>query len=199
MKSAQNTLKRFFSNRFTFVWFMLLLMINHKVQAQDLQIQLGNTQIALNEAFTITITLQNENIRRYTNFPDIKGFQKRGTSSSSNTSFINGKMSMSTAITQTYVPLKEGKYNLPAFKMQVNEKEATHPGASLKVGPAKQQAAQDPFGADPFGMDPFEEFFGGGRNTPREYIEVADDAFFAITTNKNKVYVGEGFTMTIAV
>ena len=43
-----------------------------------------------------------------------------------------------------------------------------------------------------FPFDPF------GDREPTEFVDIRDDAFLALTTNKNKVYVGEGFTTTLS-
>jgi hypothetical protein len=164
-----------------------------KAKTGDVRIVTGKTQIALNQAFTIKIIVENEYIKSYSDFPDIKGFQKRGTSSSTNTSIVNGKMSVETSITQTYVPTAEGDFVLNPFEMTINGKKAQGKGANIKVGPPVKVNRR----RDPFAWDPFDEFFGDGRKEI-EYVDVKADAFFAITTDKKEVYRGEGFNLTIA-
>ncbi|MDX2195195.1 MAG: BatD family protein [Cytophagales bacterium] len=158
--------------------------------AQDVGVHLGNNNISLNEHFTITIVIQNEQLRTYSPFPDIAGFQKRGISSQSSTNIINGQITFSQSIVQNYAPTKEGKFKLPPFTIEINGKKVQNPGTEIKVNPARQQPQ------NPFDADPFDQFFGGGK--PREFVDVKEDAFFALTTNKDKVYVNEGFTMTLA-
>jgi len=168
----------------------LLLFILGNVCAQELTVRLGATNVALNEAFTITITLSNEQMKTYSNFPDIQGFQKRGVSSQSSTNIVNGQVSFTQSIVQNYAPTKEGKFKLAPFAMEVNGKRAQSSGGVVTVGAATQQQ-QDPSGGDPFG-----DFFGRGGQ--KEFVDVKEDAFFALTTSKDKVYVGEGFTATLA-
>jgi hypothetical protein len=74
--------------------------------------------------------------------------------------------------------------------MTVNGQEIRSPGKTIRVGAPVQQQRPDVF------SDPFEDFFGRGR--PKEFMEVRDDAFFALTTDKTEVFVGEGFTVTLA-
>lgn len=166
--------------------------------AQDITIDLGPNEIALNQMFTITATVHNERFQNYQGFPDIEGFQKRGTSSSSSTNFINGARSSKQSVIQNYMPLKEGQYVLKSFDMVINGNKVRSKGKTIKVGPAKEQQRRR---YDPFSNDPFQDFFSQGRGNqskPQEFVDVEADAFLALTTDKSEVYPGEGFTMTLA-
>lgn len=166
-------------------------------KAQEITIELGSNEIALNQAFTITLSAHNTRMSRYSGFPDIDGFVKRGTSSSSSTNFVNGQRSSTVSITQSYVATKEGKFTLAPFQIQVDDEVVSSHGTTITVGPAKQQQRRRQR-FDPFGNDPFEDFFGGNRNEPQEFVNVDADAFLALTTDKSSVYVGEGVTATLA-
>ena len=160
--------------------------------AQETTIELGTDEVGMNEMFTISIMVKNERIRSYDNFPEIPGFEKRGTASSSSTSIVNGQMSFSQTITQNYQPLREGSFTLAPFTIKVNEKDVSSQGKTIRVvAPKTQQRATDPT------RDPFEEFFGGRRGQT-EYIDVKEDAFLALTTDKDQIYRGEGVTATFA-
>src|SRR2546421_12597960 len=104
----------------TFFLFAVLLSIQI-AKSQNIQISLGPDEIGQNQAWTITVTVSNERLKNYDNFPDIEGFQKRGTSSSSQTNIINGQISSSQSIIMTYVPLRQGMVTVPSFKMKVND------------------------------------------------------------------------------
>lgn len=175
-----------------FVLFSFLL--SSLAQAQEIKITLGPDEVSANRAFTITITIANERLRNYSNFPDIAGFTKGGTNSQQSTNFINGQVSSSHSITQNYLPNAQGVFELKPFTIIVNDKKVNSPGKKIKViAPRQQQQRQ----VDPFGNDPLEDFFGR-REQPTEFVDVKDEAFFALTTNKDEVYVGEGFTLTLA-
>ena len=103
--------------------------------AQNVQIDLGPSEIGENQAWTITITVNNDRLKSYDNFPDIDGLQKRGTSSSSQTSIVNGQMSSSQSIIMTYVPMKQGTIIIPSFKMKVNDQLYSVNGKKVKIGP----------------------------------------------------------------
>ncbi|HCX22034.1 MAG: hypothetical protein CMB80_20380 [Flammeovirgaceae bacterium] len=173
--------------------FFILVLISN-LFAQDKKIEIGTTDVAVNQYFKMTLTVENERLKNYSPFPDIEGFVKRGTSSSSSTSFINGKMTSSQSITQNYQPTREGNFNVPGFSMEVNGEQISVSSFTIKVGEAKQQQqrrSNDPFG-DPFDM------FRKRESEPTEFIDVEADAFLALTTDKPEVYVGEGFTTTLA-
>ncbi len=170
----------------------LILLING-VFGQEVRIEFGSNTVASNQVFTITVTLENERLRNYSPFPEIEGFLKRGTSSSSSTSFVNGKRTSSQSITQNYLPTEEGTFTVPPFTITINGQEYRSEGINVTVGPPRQQQQR---GQDP--IDPFDLFNRGRRSQPQEYIDVEADAFLALSTDKATVYVGEGFTTTLA-
>ena len=172
---------------------ILLLFITLKSMAQEIRINTGQAEIGINQPFTITITVENDKLKNYSPFPEIKGLYKRGTSSSSSTSIINGKITSSQSIIQNYFAEAEGNYVLLPFTMQINNKPVSSPGTKIRVGPAVQQRNQ----LDPFANDPFRDLFEN-QPGPQEFIDIKEDAFFALTTDKDQVFVGEGFTTILA-
>jgi hypothetical protein len=176
------------------VFVSILLLQFFLCQSQNVQILLGPEEIGENQAWTITITVNNDRLRSYDNFPDIEGFHKRGTSSSSQTSIVNGQMSSSQSIIMTYVPARQGIINVPPFKMKVNDQLYNVNGRRVKVGPPVQSQQNDPFRSF-FDRDPAEDFFN--RGTP-EFVDIKEEAQLALTLSSDEVYVGEGFTATLS-
>ncbi|MFY0607228.1 MAG: BatD family protein [Cyclobacteriaceae bacterium] len=169
--------------------FILLMIFSISSFGQQRKIEIGATNIAINQYLRITMKVENERLKEYTPFPDIEGFVKRGTSSSSSTSFVNGQMTSSQSIIQSYQPTREGTFNIGKFSMTINGEKVEVAPFTVKVGPAAQQQRQT--------VDPFDPF--GRRNQqPTEFIDVDAEAFLALTTDKKDVFVGEGFTVTIA-
>ena len=162
-------------------------------QAQEVSIELGPDEIGVNQIFTIKVTIKNTSLKSYSDFPEIDGFAKRSTSSSSSSSNINGRISSEQSIIQRYVPLEEGTFTVAPFSMEVNGKTVSSRGKQVKVGPAVQRPRRGR-------RDPFDSFFGRDRNEQRstEFVDVKEDAFLALSTDKDEVFVGEGFTMTFA-
>lgn len=176
----------------TSLLFTGFLLIGWNAFSQQVSIQLGPDQIGFNQVYTITITVENDQLKSYNGFPDIPGFAKRGTSSSSSTNIVNGRVSSRQSILQNYMPKAEGTYVIQPFTMEINGQTVNSPGKTVKVGPPVQQQTRDPFS-----MDPFDDFFSN-RNEPQEFVDIQEDAFLALTTDKDEVFIGEGFTMTLA-
>jgi hypothetical protein len=160
--------------------------------SQNLQIILGPDEIGENQAWTISVTANNESLKSYDNFPDIDGFRKRGTSTQSQTSIVNGQISSSQSIVMTYMPSQQGTFTLPAFKMKINGQSISSPGKKIKVGPPIQVRSNDPFRSF-FDRDPV-----GDPRGETEFVDVKEDALLALSTSKDEVYVGEGFTTTLS-
>jgi hypothetical protein len=165
------------------LWLFFLLFNIEKVNGQDLKIELGPGDISANDIFTITISIENGKITEYDKFPEIPGFIKSGTSSSSATNIINGTRTSYHSIIQNYIPSGEGEYTLKPFYMTINGEIYSSPGKKISVGPAMQSRRHN----DPLNYDPFEEFFGSREE--QEFVEVEDDAFFALTTDKDQVCI----------
>ncbi|HKZ36480.1 MAG TPA: BatD family protein, partial [Chryseolinea sp.] len=126
-----------------FLSLLFLLYIFSTAQAQ-VQITLGPDEIGENQTWTITITVQNDRLKNYDNFPDIKGFRKRGQSTQSTTNIVNGQISSSQSVIMTYAPSQQGTFTIPTFTLRVNDKPVNVPGKKVKVGPPVQQQ-RDPF------------------------------------------------------
>src|SRR6185436_10567336 len=140
--------------------FLLFVSLSTLGWAQNVQVQLGPDEIGENQMWTITVVVANDQLRTYTAFPDVDGFRKRGTSTQSQTSIINGHVSTTHAVTMTYQPTRQGIFNVPAFDMTINSVAVKSPAKKITVGPAAQTQARDPFG-----RDPFRDFFGGREET----------------------------------
>ncbi|HCX77158.1 MAG TPA: hypothetical protein DHU93_19000, partial [Algoriphagus sp.] len=86
----------------------------------------------------------------------------------------------------------KGEFTLPSFSITINGKEFDFAGKTISV--------TDPVSAQNLGgnnYDPFAEFFGRNSEEP-EYIELDDEAFFSVTVDKEEIYAGEGFSLTLA-
>lgn len=178
--------------RHVFAFLCLSVLLSFQAFGQEVTVVLGPDQIGIDETFTIKVTLSNEKIKSYDQFPEIPGFQKQGISQSSSMNIINGQMSSSNSIIQYYKPARKGQFTLPKFSVLINGQAVASPGKRITVTDA---AASSPSGGNAF--DPFAEFFGRNEEVP-EFVEIADDAFFAVNIDKSEVYAGEGFTMDIS-
>ncbi|UZD21991.1 BatD family protein [Algoriphagus halophytocola] len=162
--------------------------------AQEVEIELGSDEIGLNETFTIKVTLSNEKIKSYDQFPDIPSFQKQGISQSSSMNLINGQMSSTNSIIQYYKPSRKGEFTLPSFEVAINGKNYSSPGKTITVGDPAVSSGRSGRNS----VDPFADFFGRSQASEPEYVELDDDAFFSVSVDKEEVYQGEGFNLSLA-
>ncbi len=176
---------KFKINFFFFIYFFCAIDKPIFAQEQRLSVEFGETNISLNKPFVVSILLKNEEERPTSIFPEIKGFKKRSNISSSNTSNIGGKAIVNQKVTQEYFADKLGTINVPSFSIQVN-------GETITTTPIIVVVNKD---SEKDEIENFKDFIDGSAY---EFVDVKDDAFFAITTNKAKPYVGEGFIITIA-
>lgn len=172
-------------------FFLLLCTI---AIAQEVSIQLGPNQLAQNEPFTITLTIKNGELETYSAFPDIPGFERAGTSTSSSTQFVNGRRSQQVSIVQSYMPTDQGSFRLKPFRIKVNGEYQESEGTTILVGPPRQQQSSS---QQKRPKSLFDDLFGV-EDEEVEYVERPDNAFLALTVDKQSVYVGEGFTATLA-
>ena len=174
-----------------FIFVFSLFLFTGTAMAQDVQIELGPAEIGLNETFTIKVTLSNDKIKSYDQFPDIPGFQKQGISQSSSMNLINGQMSSSNSIIQYYKPSKKGTFTLSSFELTINGQAYSSTGKRITVGDPSNTSRGS-------ATDPFADFFGRSAVEDPEYVEMEDDAFFSVSVDKDEVYQGEGVNISMA-
>ncbi|WP_057940473.1 BatD family protein [Algoriphagus resistens] len=176
-----------------FIFVCGLILFSGMAVAQDVKIELGPAEIGLNETFTIKVTLSNEKIKSYDQFPEIPSFQKQGISQSSSMNLINGQMSSSNSIIQYYKPSRKGDFTLAPFELTINGQAYSSNGKKITVGdPASSNSGRGSV------TDPFADFFGRSAVEDPEYVEMEDDAFFSVSVDKEEVYQGEGINISLA-
>lgn len=162
-------------------------------QAQKIEVTLGPDEVGQNQLWPITITVHNGELKSYDRFPEIKGMRRRDESHRSSTSYVNGQVTSFQSRIMYYSPEQKGKIVIPSFSMTINNKVIQVPGKTVTVKPLGSRQQQQPSSGFPR-TNP-DDFFG---NEEPEYIEVDDDAFLAVTTDKSEVYVGEGINASLA-
>jgi hypothetical protein len=165
-----------------------LLLIPLFLAAAELNFtaSVNRTQIGTNEALTLTVTVQGENIGQVPDpqLPDLPDFTIGGRSSSQSTSiqFINGKLIQQGSISYIYTlyPKKEGAFTIGActikFQDQVYE---TQP---ISITVVKGTASPQPL--PPSSMTPAEPG-----------VPIDDNIKLVASVNKPAVYVGEQITV----
>lgn len=186
-----NQKKTIFSLK-NFITLVYLIFGFGNLVAQELSIELSNTKIALNEAFTIAVESRDMEITKIGIFPEIDGFRKikSGLTNATSSSTIQGKTTITYIKIQTYHPTKEGNFVLKPFSIEVNGKKIESEGlARISVG------SYDKNKGELVEFDPQELF---SKNDEEKLVDVKEDAFFGLIANKDEVYVGEGLNVTLA-
>lgn len=183
------------TNRFGFILFLLVFGATMSATGQNISITISPEEIPLNQPLRISIVAENSAIESYKGFPEIEGFRKRGSISNTSTQISNGNLSTTQSISMRYFAKKEGTFRIPSFEMTINGQTYQVAGRTVKVGPEHTASRQK---NDPFGSNLFDNFLFPEDNDKVEYVEVEDDAFLAVTTDKDEVYIGEGVNVTVA-
>lgn len=173
--------------------FLLYLFSWLPALAQQVSIELGKSLVPINTYFTISVKLQDQQLKDYSPFPEIEGFKKSSRFSSTKTVIAGGKTTTVLTVTQNYAALDEGDYELKPFTMKVNGQTLQSPGMKIKVTP---MATVIPQGPDlPNLMIP--QGTTQGDEKPQEYVDQEDNAFLTLYTDKKEVYVGEGLNTVL--
>lgn len=168
--------------------FLICILLSSQAIAQKVRLSLGDDEIALNEQFDITVHVDGESVDRNITFPEIPGFQKAGTSSKMQSTIVNGKRSVTSSLTQSYRPQKEGTFTLKPFFIEANGDRIRSEGTTINVGPAKQRQSQRR-------RSPFDQ--RSRQQEEHHFEDVPDDAFLSVRPSKQKVYSGEGVYVAI--
>lgn len=158
--------------------------------AQDIKVSvvLGEKTLPANKLFSITVNIQNSEQREVRNFPEIPGFKKAGQEASTATSSVGGRLVVNHKIVQNYLPEQVGKFTLRPFSLMVNRQAFLSDGAVLTVTPPDKSTPTAPSAE-------LEDFFGEGEGN--EALS-AEDAFLTLRVNTSRVFVGQGFTVKVA-
>ncbi|MFM2376204.1 MAG: hypothetical protein RLZZ165_1301 [Bacteroidota bacterium] len=185
---------------FLLLWPLLLL---GDIAAQQIQIGVNAKEITTDDQFVLSVTLSGITGGQVPQprFPEIKGLQMGGTSTSQ--SWVNGYASVT--FSRTYFAPSAGKFVVPEVSYEFRGAVGKSPAFTLivKKGTGRQQpnnasgGMRDPFGGmrDPFGdffSDPF--FGGGGRQRQPEdmkFKSLSADYFLSVNLDKSSCYIGE--------
>jgi hypothetical protein len=171
----------------------ILLFTALAVYAQDnIQITLGPDEIGENQAWTITVTVNNDRLKSYENFPDIEGFRKRGTS----TSVANQHCEWPNKfITKYYHELSTHQTRRVHNSFFQNAGERANHFRYRKKGKSRAGCSTTRSVPESCLIATLLMISLVGET---EFIDIKEDALLALTTSKDEVYVGEGFTTTLS-
>lgn len=162
--------------------------------AQQLAIELGKSPLPLNQYYTISVRLHNQQLQGNTTFPEIEGFKKSNRYSSTKTIITGGTTTTILTITQNYAALEEGTYTLKPFTMKVNGQTLQSEGMEITVTEMQADVPQNA-NLPPDLIVPEEE--QPQPEQEAEFVDKDDNAFLTIYTDKDEVFVGEGVNVAL--
>lgn len=123
--------------RSSVVFFVLiaLIVIVGSVGAQDITAvtTVSATKVELGTAFQLTVTINGADTIAPVQLPKIDGLETRYLGPSTRVSIINGKMSRSTGLMFTVIPLKTGQFQIPALTIPINGQDYTTQAIAITV------------------------------------------------------------------
>lgn len=160
-----------------------------KAQDMKVAVELEGKSLKVGEILSIRVVIQNSDKRDVKGFPELLGMTKRVKEGKSVTTNIAGKLIVSQEFTQTYLAEKVGNFRYDAFMLSVNGQQVKIESGVITI------VADDKTGTDKNNND---DDFDSFINNSTEFIDVKEEAFLALRSNKTKVYVGEGFSVKLA-
>lgn len=155
-----------------FYIFLLFLASNFALAQEDVKIELSKKNILLEENFTIKVFIRNTDKSAMSAFPELPNFTKGARQK------VFSKNPLGYTITQNYTPIREGNFKIPSFTLTVNSKEYTTESFTIVVNSPVDDADESNESISP--------------------EKAKNNAFLAMNVSKNKVYVGEGFKVSLA-
>jgi hypothetical protein len=155
-----------------FYIFLLFLASNFALAQEDVKIELSKKNILLDENFTIKVIISNTDKSAISAFPEFPNFTKGAKQK------VFSKNPLGYTITQIYTPIKEGNFKIPSFILTINNKDYTTESFNLIVNSAENNSED--------------------ANETISPEKAKNNAFLAMNVSKNKVYVGEGFRISLA-
>lgn len=171
-----------------YVILSIILCFSCTIHAQILNndpiIEFGPKNLKMDEPFTISVVIPDEENRPTVTFPEIPGLEKRSKSATSAINTIGGKKIVVQTISQQYFALKEGVYEIEPFTITIN-------GLKIKSGEVTVEYSSGPLTSNGFiGPEEMELI-------PESEINGAD-IFLSVGTNKKSVFIREGFALGIS-
>jgi hypothetical protein len=119
----------------SFSLFIFIVLLTGKLFAQDVQVQaeVDRNTVTLGDAIQFTLTLQGTQNLDPVQFPQIDGFDTRYLGPSRRISIVNGQYSSSVSFIYSLLATKVGKFNIPPFKVTVDQKELVTNPISVEV------------------------------------------------------------------
>jgi len=146
--------------------------------------------------FTLAFRLQGAALVAHSAFPEIEGFRKAASLTTTTTTRLlpGGQRSTELTVAQRYFPYTEGDYVVPAFTITVNGQVLRSAGGRVHVGAASPppDASAAPPGT---GVGSADQLLG--KPKPQYFYEPPDAGALALEADQERVYVGQGVRVNL--
>lgn len=139
---------------------------------EEVSIGFGKKTLLIDEPLIINVIIKGSDKSNVSVFPEIQGFTKADRK-------ITHTKGQSHTITQNYNPTKDGTFRIPTFELTVNGKIYESDPTTIIVTSPKDEDDEE-----------------GNEVISPENIK--ENAFLAMNVDKNSVFVGEGFRVSLA-
>jgi len=167
------------------VLLLILLVLSNLGFAQEITADLRNTSIPLNGVYTISIKVTGAELKNYAGFPEIQGFFKKGITTTNTVNEDDPEGFEIIVLEQSYSPLREGRFTIPAFNFTVNGKVKKINGVTITVTAALST-----------NNTTLPEFNNSNFQPDEELLELVttnkNKPFLQIIPSKKQIYQGEG-------
>ncbi len=168
-----------------FVFILILILLNQFLFSQQIEVEsyVDRTKIGITDLLKYTIEISGEKVGNISTprLPKIANFENLGssTSSSSNYSIVNGKMTSKVTKSYTYSlhPLKIGNHLIPPITIKIIDKSYTTDPIHIKVSEGSTQPA--PATSSSF------------TKQPKSSLDLSDNLFLKADVSNKKVFVEE--------
>ncbi len=162
---------------------LTFLAISSALFAEDITVDatVDSTSVELGSALQLTITVNgaSDGVPPL-QLPKIDGLETRYLGPSTRISIINGKMSRSTGLMFSVIPLKTGQFTIPAITLVLNGKDYTTQPIPISVGNSSNANSTQAAAAD--------------KNSP---AALQDKIFIILGTPKKEAYLNEPIPLVI--
>jgi hypothetical protein len=160
---------------------LLLLSACPAFAQQEVQVELGASRLPITEYFTISVKLRGIPHKSVSDFPEIEGFQKSNRTITRARITAGQKTFIEETITQNYAALEEGTFVLKPFTIQVNGKNVTSRGKTIRIDPVPPAEEPGMKITPPIAVAPL-----------KEQVLENSNSFLALEVDRQQVWVGEG-------
>ncbi|KOY86059.1 hypothetical protein AD998_07785 [bacterium 336/3] len=168
---------------------LIAMLFSLIVNAQDIRIEVARKKISINDFLQIRVLCSNEDLRTIDEFPEVVSFEKAFQVS---LEYTNAQGQITKGVEQNYKATKGGTFNIPTFEIRVNGKKYSFKGEEIIVLGDKDNSEEKKEEENILTI--LEE----NQKDPNIGIGKLQEAFTALTVNRDELFVGEEINVSFA-